>query len=39
MDKLNELYMKLPQGFRDLPVPVQVGIAVIVVVSVAAMFA
>ena len=39
MDKLNELYMKLPQAFRDLPVAVQVGIAVVVVVTVVAVFA
>ena len=39
MDKLKELYMKLPDGFRDLPVTVQVSLAVILVVSVIAAFA
>jgi len=39
MDKLKELYMKLPEAFRDLPNAVQVGIAVIVVVSILAVFA
>ena len=38
MDKLKDLYMKLPEGFRDLPVAVQVGIAVVVVGTVVAVF-
>ena len=38
MDKLNELYMKLPQAFRDLPVAVQIGIAVVIVGTVVAVF-
>jgi len=39
MDKLKELYMKLPEVFRNLPVPVQVGLGVVLVVSFIAVFA